>query len=175
MNTSRRSTIPFGLTRWWSTLAVIIAGLCVLGCPFGIAQSEDQPAADTVPPSMIDSQSPTVAVTFSDGRSLSIRSHHGHFPLVAASAGETVSVKVKLAVSNGVAAAQCLDGGTLSDGAENISLADDGSASFQFQVGSKPGIYRVALTGSGGAIATLQFWVTDTNAGDSNPPALQAN
>lgn len=124
----------------------------------------------------MDSQSPTVAVTFSDGKSVAIRSKHGHFPLIGANASETVSVQVQFApASSGAAAAQCLDGGMLSTGAENIALAGDGSGSFSFQVGSKPGIYRVSLTGEGGAAATLQFWVADPDAGDSNPPSLQAN
>lgn len=112
-------------------------------------------------------------MSFADGRSIALRSMSGRFPLVAANPGETVSVKLRFASQGGVAVAQCLDGGALSNGADNIALDANGSGSFQFQLGAKPGLYRVVIS-SGRAVSTLQFWVTDPTTPAANPAALQA-
>jgi hypothetical protein len=134
-----------------------------------------QPLTDSAPPSMIDSQSPSVAMTFADGKSLAIRSKNSRFALVAANASEVVNIQVRISpAANGIAAAQCLDGGVLSTGAENITLDADGLGTFQFRAGAKPGLYRVFL-GAGSAAAILQFWVMDPSNPNSNPSAVQAH
>ena len=134
-----------------------------------------EPPPDPTPPPMIDSQSPSVAMTFANGNSLTLRSKNNRFSLVAINSGETVGVQVRISpAANSSAAAQCLDGGGLSVGADSIALDAAGSGSFQFRAGAKPGLYRVSL-GAGGAIAILQFWVIDPNSPNSNPSALQVH
>jgi hypothetical protein len=152
---------------------LIVASVSLIGS-ICLGQSV-QPPTDSAPPAMIDSQSPSVAMTFADGKSLAIRSKKSRFALVAANASEVVNIRVRVSSSaNGVAAAQCLDGGALSTGAENITLDADGLGSFQFRAGAKPGLYRVVV-GAGGAIAILQFWVIDPSKPNSRPSALQAH
>jgi len=132
------------------------------------------PAQTAMPPSSTDGKSPTALITFASGKSCRIRSQNGRFALVAASAGETVSVELRFPPGIVESAnVQCLDGGVLSAGAENISLDADRLGSFRFQVGSKPGLYRVPIN-SGGAAATLQFWVLNPDNPRSNPATLQA-
>jgi hypothetical protein len=134
-----------------------------------------QPPADPTPPPMIDSQSPSVAMTFASGNSLTLRSKNNRFSLVAINPGETIDVQVRISpAANGIAAAQCLDGGGLSVGADSIALDAAGSGSFQFRAGAKPGLYRVFL-GGGTAGAILQFWVIDPSNPNSNPSAVQAH
>jgi hypothetical protein len=133
----------------------------------------DQPPSDPAPPFMLNDQSPTAAMTFADGRSLAIRSRKGRFSLVASKAGEVVNIQVRVSpAATGFTSAQCLDGGTLSAGAENIALDVDGAGSFQFQAGAKPGLYRVSLNYTS-TITILQFWVADPNNPSGNPTALQ--
>jgi hypothetical protein len=131
-------------------------------------QSED----DSSPPSMVDVYSPTAISTFPDGTSATVKSHAGKFPLVSGAARALVAVQFRVQTGVTSATAESLDGAVLSDGAGNISVASDGLASFQIQLGSKPGLYRVSLTG-GNSSAVLQYWVVDPNNPDATPVVVQ--
>ena len=117
---------------------------------------------------------PTAVMTFANNSSLSMRCKNGQFPLVAASAGQTVNIQLcfplTAALTNVIV--EPLDGGTLPSGQSEMSIATDGTASIQFQPGNGPGLYRVLLN-QVGSISTLRFWVADPQQPNSGPPALQ--
>jgi len=125
-------------------------------------------------PSLTSDGSPTAAMSFPNGSSLAVRSKSGRFPLVAANAGQSLNIQLQFApnaVDNGLIV-QSLDGGVIPDAQGNSATAADGTASIQFQTGSRPGLYRVLLN-QGGSISILQFWVADPQQPNSGPPALQ--
>jgi hypothetical protein len=137
--------------------------------------AQSPPAAGSSPPSIQSDGAPTAAVTFPSGASAPMRSRSGRFPLVASSPGQAVTVKLQLppgAARNLVV--QSLDGNALSAGAQTSAIAADGSTSFQFQPGARPGVYRVLLN-DGGTMTLLQFWVADPQNPRSNPPTVQAH
>jgi hypothetical protein len=152
----------------------VIAGIAasILFCCVCSAQSLVRSPGDPPSPSTADNQSPTAAITFSDGKSVAIRAKKGRFALVAANAGESVNVRLRFPAGiNQAAVVQCLDGGVLST--EKIAPDADGLGSFQFRVGSKSGLYRVLLTSADATASVLQFWVPDPDNPRSNPSALQ--
>jgi hypothetical protein len=176
MNTpvySHTFILPGRPARWSRILQTVVVVAAIILFSFASQGQSTPPPSGSTPPSPIDNQNPTMAANFADGRSIALRSMSGRFPLVAANSGETVSVKLRFASQGRVAVAQCLDGGALSNGAGNIALDANGSGSFQFQLGAKPGLYRVVIS-SGGARSMLQFWVTDPTSPAANPAALQA-
>ena len=117
--------------------------------------------------------STTAAVGYPDGSSLSMRSSKGRFPVIAANAGQNVSIQLRFApnpANTGLIAAP-LDGGAVQPSQGKASIAIDGTASIQFQPGTQPGLYRVLLN-QAGAISILHFWVADPQRPNSGPPAL---
>jgi hypothetical protein len=66
---------------------------------------------------------------------------------------------------------QSLDGGNISGQASNAVVAADGTVSFHFQTGNKPGLYRVFMIGAGGN-STLSFWVADPTNPQINRPVV---
>lgn len=66
---------------------------------------------------------------------------------------------------------QALDGGNVSATPKNAVIAEDGTASFRFQAGDQPGLYRVSIIGAAGG-STLKFWIADPKNPKANPPVL---
>jgi hypothetical protein len=67
-----------------------------------------------------------------------------------------------------------LDGGAVIAKPQDITVGIDGSASFTFQAGSIPGVYRVRLAG-GLMQTTVHFVVTDKKATASSNPAAEGS
>jgi len=138
-----------------------LAACCVF---FSAAQLDGQTPVATPPPLLSD-QSPTASILFPGGRSLSIRSHGGQFPLVIGYSAQTFTVQCRIPpaiLSNLIIAP--LDGGSISP----PTLNPDGTTTLQYQFGGQPGLYRI-LVGFPPFFATLRFWVP--GSGD-NPPVL---
>jgi hypothetical protein len=112
-------------------------------------------------------------VCFANGSSIEMRGAGGHFPLVATTAAEKLTIMLRFASnSNSSLIVQPLDGGVLASPSTS-SIAADGTASIQFQPGRQPGLYRV-LVNQGGRMSVVQFWVPDPESAESGPPALTA-
>lgn len=156
----------FGRIITCSVSVALFGGVC-------LGQTSASSDDDSPPPSMVDSHSPTVVLTFADGRSVALHSISGQFAQVGANAGDTIGVQFRVSDSGGFASAVSLDGAILSKGSEKIPVAVDGSGSFQIQVGTKPGLYRVTLSG-GVSFAVIECWVIDASNPASNPSVVQA-
>jgi len=150
----------------------VLTALPISITPSTFAQSAQPGASPVTAPAVTASNSPTAAMTYPDGSSLSVRSHGGHFPLVAGPAGQTVNIQLRFPSNpaNTALTIGALDGGTIPQ--SSTSVASDGTASLQFQPGTQPGRYRVLLN-QGGSLSTLEFWVPDPQRPNSGPPAVQ--
>jgi hypothetical protein len=149
---------------------LVLVSLVSVGIETISAQSPAPIAAS--PPDLHANDSPSVAVTYPDGSSLTARGSKGQFPLIAAVAAQTLNIELRFPpnAAKGLIV-QPLDGGT-SPQANGASTRLDGTASAQFQPNNQPGLYRVLLY-QGGKISILQFWVPDPQRPDSGPPALK--
>jgi hypothetical protein len=165
---------PAGKPVRWSCIplvALVAANLLFLS---GLDAQSLQPS-DAVAPALRTDQNPTAAITFASGASLKVRSgESGDFPLVAAEPGETVSIQARFPTNlgRGGLVAQALDGGVVPRAQQDSSLAADATASIQFQLPTRPGLYRVLLNGSG-VITTLRFWIADAANPSTNQAALR--
>jgi hypothetical protein len=123
---------------------------------------------------MSSASSPTAAMTFADGSSLSTRCKEDRFPIIAALGGQTVNIQLRFPTTAALSRLiiEPLDGGSLISGQSETSIAADGAVSIQFQPGNGPGLYRILLN-QAGSIFTLRFWVADPQQPNSGPPALQ--
>ena len=91
--------------------------------------------------------SPTATIGFPDSTFLYVPSDKGLFSEVATQPGESLAVQVRfpLVFAGATVSAQSLDGGTLSNGQDNLIIAGDGTVLIQFQAGNQPGVYRLLL------------------------------
>ncbi len=123
---------------------------------------------------MSSASSPTAAMTFADGLSLSTRCKEGQFPIVAAPGGQTVNIQLQFPLTAALSSLiiEPLDGGSLPSEQSETSIAADGAVSIQFQTGNGPGLYRILLN-QAGSMSVLRFWVADPQQPNSGPPALQ--
>jgi hypothetical protein len=126
------------------------------------------------PPALADNRSPTAAVAFADGKSLTLRGKAGQLPFVAMNAGETVAIQVQFPTALGGRAVvvQALDGGAIPKAQQDTLLTADGTTAIQFLVGQQSGLYRV-LVACGDVSATLQFWVADPQNQSMNAAAVR--
>jgi hypothetical protein len=129
--------------------------------------------APTVAPALPHKAGPSATITFAGSEPFKTRSKSGLFRLTGIRPGEVVEVKLQFpsewAKTNVVI--QALDGGNVSAQAKDALVAADGSASFRFQAGNQPGLYRVSAIG-GGSSSILKFWVADPKNPKANPPVL---
>ena len=123
---------------------------------------------------MSSASSPTAAMTFADGSSLSTRCKEGQFPIVAALGGQTVNIQLQFPLTAALSSLiiEPLDGGSLINGPSEMSIAVDGGVSIQFQPENGPGLYRILLN-QAGSMSLLRFWVADPQQPNSGPPAIQ--
>jgi hypothetical protein len=83
---------------------------------------------------------------------------------------QVVSVTVSFGAQDAgqTAHAAALDGGILTVPDEGLVVGEDGSVTFQFQVGGDPGLYQVALRDDNREIG-VEFWVINNQAPATNP------
>jgi hypothetical protein len=143
------------------------------------------PPPDSTPPVIIVTDEPTPTPTptpqpdvlatatiyFADATQVSVQSANGRFQLIGLHLNEAVSVVVQFPPGwgNTPVALQRLDGGNVSAQAGQITIASDGTASFQFHVGNQPGLYRISMDGAGTS-SMLSFWVIDPGNLQAKPP-----
>jgi len=115
----------------------------------------------TPTPAAVDPR-PSVTFSFADATHVTTRSTEGRFRPVGLHLNEVVAVTVQFPSqwANTPLTLQALDGGNISGQASNAVVTADGTVSFHFQTGSKPGLYRVFMIGAGGN-SILSFWVAD--------------
>jgi hypothetical protein len=150
---------------------VQVLAICftVLQTPRVIAESPPLPTAS---PNTSDLR-PSATFTFADGTNVTTRSAKGRFRPVGLHLNEVVGVSVQFPgePANTPVTIQALDGGNLPLAFANAVIASDGTVSFQFQAGNKPGLYRVSVIGAGGN-STLSFLAADPNNPQPNRPVV---
>jgi hypothetical protein len=89
-------------------------------------------------------------------------SHHGLLEPVGLAVGQPVQVTLRFLRKNagGIITLSPLDGGQI-DLQGPITIASDGSVVFQYQSGSVPGLYRLAITGA--QQYQISFYAVDPN------------
>lgn len=129
--------------------------------------------APTVAPALPSKAGPSATITFPGNAPFKTRSKSGLFRLAGIRSGEAVEIKLQFPIerANTPLVLQALDGGSLTAQPKTAVIAADGSASFRFQAGDQPGLYRVAVIAAGGN-STLKFWVADPKNPKANPPVL---
>jgi len=103
---------------------------------------------------------PLVMVSFADEQLVHLHGHDGQFPPLTANPGETGDVHLHFpAVYAGTPLViAAMDGGYLVLTDQSTSIDSQGRASFQFQTGVDPGVYRVLIM-AGSTPSLLQFSV----------------
>jgi hypothetical protein len=103
---------------------------------------------------------PLVMVSFADEQPVHLHSQHGQFAPVPANAGEMADIRLHFpAVYAGTSLViQAMDGGNLQLPQEPVTIDSQGRASFQFQAGQDPGVYRIVIVASD-TPSVLQFSV----------------
>lgn len=173
--------------------ALFTAAACYAAASLVTVAEADPPATPPpipTPPPMTLNVPPRVqpvrvaTVTLEDQSVVVTRAAAAKFQIVAARPGETATMVVPMPVTAFAASAsvQALDGGALigppsSPVTPNRPLdvpIVNRNVTFQFQVGTHPGLYRVLIMGLGPA-AALQFWVQDPLRPATNPWAVNAS
>jgi hypothetical protein len=58
-----------------------------------------------------------------------------------------------------------MDGGVLGIDGDLVTIGEDGTLSFPFQVSDVPGLYRVLVISNDQPVAQVQFWVPNPEKG----------
>jgi hypothetical protein len=171
------------------SLRLMLAGLAILlVAAAGFSASTTVPApiispvvaavippvpAPTVAPALPQKTGPSATVTFAGSTPFKTQSKSGLFRLTGIHPGEVVDIKLQFAVEWATTnvVIQALDGGNVSAQTKDSLVSADGSASFRFQAGNQPGLYRVSAIGGGGS-SILKFWVADPKNPKGSPPVL---
>ena len=133
------------------------------------------PVDEPTPPPQTDVLT-TATIYFGDTTQVSVQSVNGWFQLVGLRLNEAVNVVLQFPVGwDGTAVAlQRLDGGIVSAQPAQTTIASDGTASFQFQVGNQPGLYRISITGAR-QTSILSFGAIDPANLKAKPPVANAS
>ena len=140
-----------------------LASVMFCSAPNASAQVPNDPASRE--------KRPVVAISFADGKSLTISAEGGLSDLVALQPDEVVSLQLNFALSAAKQRiiVQSLDGGFAS-GTKNTVDAD-GTLNVTFQAGASPGLNRILVINRGTS-SILPFWVINTSDSTANPPQL---
>jgi hypothetical protein len=151
-----------------SVLAARLALIVSLFCASIYICNAQSP--DSTPAEIADA-APVALVTFVNGASLTIQSQGGD--VVGVNAGEIVGIELHVSPVSAATAvvAQPLDGGKVVMTDQSQTVSSDGKASFGFQAGTKPGLYRV-FARAGGTVFVIPFWISDPN-GPDNPALIE--
>jgi len=128
------------------------------------------PTITTEPPA---ENGPTATISFAGKARFEAKSAKGRFPLAGIRPNETAEIRLQFASdwANTSITVQALDGGKVSAKAKDAVIAADGTASFRFQAGAQPGLYRIVVIGAE-STTTLKFWVADPENPKANPPVI---
>ena len=141
---------------------VVKSTIYLCGISLGIAvisvASAQSPTPTPTPPPLVDG-SPTATIIFPDGSWVNEPSGGGLFPGVTTYTARrmTIEIRFPLTFANTRLIIQVLDGGTLF-GSDSVTIASDGTVSFQYQTDNQAGEYRIDLLyGHGPMGARLDF------------------
>lgn len=103
---------------------------------------------------------PLVMISFANEQPVHLHSDDGQFPPVAASPGETADIYLHFpAVYAGAPLLiEGMDGGDVQLTQQSTTIDSQGRASFEFQAGADPGLYRILIVAAD-TPSMLQFSV----------------
>ena len=140
---------------------VVKSTIYLCGISLGIAvisiASAQSPTPTPTPPQLING-SPSATIIFPDGTWVNELSTDWRLPQVTTYTAQrlTIEVRFPLTFANTALSIGVLDGGTLY-GPDTVTIASDGTVSFQYQTDNGAGEYRIDLIARGPMIAELQF------------------
>jgi hypothetical protein len=117
---------------------------------------------------------PRAIIRFLNGQSVRNHGVNGHFRLTALNPNESVLVRLDYSpmFAGLPIVATPLDGGTVTLSPSRVWVDEKGVGWMRFQVGPKPGLYRLMVL-TGGVKSMLKFWVDDPQNPQANPPAIR--
>lgn len=132
-----------------------------------------QTSPSSLPLDPFPDQPKTATVTLGVGKVVSPRRHKVTFEKVGLQPGQavTVSLRYPIPLAGRTVAIEPLDGGRVLTPVQDLAVGLDGTFTFQYQAGKKPGLYQVRIHYETQAIA-LQFWVFDNAHLENGPPVL---
>lgn len=135
--------------------------------------------AQAAPPVLLDplAEQPKFAtVTSALGKVVNPRRHNITFEKVGLQPQQAVDITLQYPIAHAGAhlAVEPLDGGRIVNPVANLTVAPNGTFTFRYEVGSKPGLYQIRVHYDSQAVA-LQFWVVDNAHLDNAPPVLPIN
>lgn len=124
-------------------------------CSCGIATAQD-------PTSVLAS---SAQITWQNQQVVTITSANGEFDPVTVNSQDAMNVQLQFPPTMaGVATiVEVMDGGVLGIDGNSVTIGDDGTLLFPFQVSDVPGLYRVLVISNDQTVAQVQFWLP-------NPP-----
>lgn len=116
------------------------------------------------------------AVTLDTATLVMPRRNKSVFQLVGVRPSQTVSIAMAYpgSLAGQAVSIEPLDGGRAIVPQQGMTIGLDGTLTFQFQVGSLPGLYQVRVHRAASVVA-LQFWALDNQHLENSPPVLTGN
>jgi hypothetical protein len=144
--------LAFGTARAQSEEGILLEG--------PVALSSLAPNANPTVPRDLEL---TAIVSYTRRGSLTSTTMTGATELMDIQSAESVNIEVDFPsdFANKTLVVEPLDGGS-TDVGDEATVGRDGVAQFNFTAGSKPGLYRVRISG-GAAKLVLNFWLADTS------------
>jgi hypothetical protein len=145
-------------------------------CACFIAGTHAQVLDSPVAPLQIIGRSPTAAMIFDTGGSLTTRSVQGTFGRVAATIDQSVTVQLRYPIdlAGQLLFIQSLDGGQVVSDTAKATIGLDGTATLQLRVGGREGLYRFVLR-CGDSYAVLRFYAVPPGKSSPDPTLLTAS
>jgi hypothetical protein len=138
------------------------AGVIVCSISILSAQTDSLvPSAPVSPP-----PAASAVITFASGQAIRSHSAGGRFTPVTLNPLDTTAIRLQFAstLAGTPVTVQPLDGGSVGLTAQSVTVASDGTISFQFQAGAPPGLYRVLVI-AGATVSMVQFSVPSPTSG----------
>jgi hypothetical protein len=106
-------------------------------------------------------------ITFPNQQVVTVTSASGIFDPVTVNPQDAVNVQLQFPITAaGIGVLiQVMDGGVLGIDGDSVTVGEDGTLSFPFQVSDVPGLYRVLVISNDQPVAQVQFWVPNPEEG----------
>jgi hypothetical protein len=145
-------------------------------CACSIAATQAQVLDSPVAPLQLIDRSPTAAMIFDTGGSLTTRSVQGTFGRVAATIDQSVTVQLRYPIdlAGQPLLIQSLDGGQVVSDTAQATIGLDGTTTLQLQVGGGEGLYRFVLR-CGDSFAVLRFYAVPPGKSSPDSTLLTAS
>ena len=149
---------------------------CVALVCWTLQASMQAQAPPSLPLDPLPGQPKVATVTVGLGKVVSARRHKITFEKIGLQPQQAIDIALQypVALAGHRVAVEPLDGGQVLTPAQNLAVAIDGTFTFRYQAGAKPGLYQVRVHYDAQAVA-LQFWVLDNAHLENSPPVITAN